>query len=180
MIQLGARPAADFDDPVRMLSDCHRRIETFLESFLEVAQNAGAHLSAEDRSPLVAALRYFAHSAHLHTRDEEESLFPRLRTHADKLRVQAALETLEQLDQEHQRAHEAHTLAEALGHRWLTEGYLSEDDRASLVTVLESLQELYRTHILAEETFIFPLALEVLSPTEITRLGLEMRERHLS
>lgn len=40
MIQFGALPAAGFDEPVQMLSDCHRRIEQFLESFLDVAKNA--------------------------------------------------------------------------------------------------------------------------------------------
>lgn len=180
MTQRGATPATGFDDPVRILSDAHRQTERFLESALEVAQNAGGHLSAEDRGPLVAALRHFSHASHLHTRDEEESLFPRLRAHADKLRVQAALETLEQLDREHQAAREIQAKIELLGHRWLTESYLSEESRASLVTVLESLQELYRTHTLTEETFLYPLALEVLSPAELERLGLEMQERHTS
>ncbi|WP_395145892.1 hemerythrin domain-containing protein [Armatimonas sp.] len=178
MIQLGALPAAGFDEPVRMLSDCHRRIEQFLESFLDVAKNASEHLNAEDRGQLVAALRYFAHSGQLHTSDEDESLFPRLRAHANKLRVQMALETLDHLDRDHQLAHEEHAAAEVLGHRWLSAGHLSGDDRVSLVASLESLQELYRAHILLEETFVFPLAIEVLSPAEITRVGAEMRLRH--
>lgn len=177
MIQLGATPDAGFDDPLRMLSDCHRRIERFLEGFLDVAQNAGDHLGVEDTGQLAAALRYFMSSGRLHTRDEDESLFPRLRHHADKLRVQAALETLDHLDNDHALARDEHAAAETLGHRWLAEGHLSPDDRATLVAVLESLQERYRSHILVEDTFVFPLAGEVLTPTELEALGQEMQER---
>ena len=78
MVQLGAIPDAGFDEPLRLLSDCHRRIERFLEGF-DVVQNAGEHLSVEDSGQLTAALRYFMSAGRLHTRDEDESLFPRPR-----------------------------------------------------------------------------------------------------
>lgn len=181
MIQLGARPAAGFDDPLRMLSDCHRRIEWFLGSLCNVAQVAGETLTPVERQALESALGYFATSGVVHTQDEEDSLFPRLRGCADdQPRVQAVLETLERLDHDHQLAHEEHAVVERLIQAWLRVGTLAADSRENLKLVLESLRERYRGHIELEDSVIFPLARRVLPTTEIETLGEEMRQRHVS
>jgi hemerythrin-like domain-containing protein len=175
MIRIGARPDAGFDDPLRMLSDCHRRIERFLRVFLNVAREAASDgpLGADEREALAAALRYFAESAPLHTRDEDESLFPRLRRAcAGEARV-----ALERLDDDHRIAEDEHAAAEAIGRRWLAEGHLPAEARAALVALLESLQERYRAHILLEDTVVFPLAAGALDPDDLLRLGGEMRQR---
>jgi hypothetical protein len=65
------------------LSDCHRRIEKFLEQIIRVCTTArGGELNAGQREALEVALRYFRQAAPLHTADEETSLFPRVRERA--------------------------------------------------------------------------------------------------
>ena len=107
-VTLGKKPASDFSDPLGMLSDCHRRIEVFLEALRRVAREArGAALSREQRRALEAALGYFRDSAPLHTRDEDESLFPLLRIHESE-RVREVVPILQQLHAEHVAADQGH------------------------------------------------------------------------
>ena len=79
-LRIGQRLDRGFSEPLGLLSDCHRRIEYFLEVLIAVdAETAGGPLIPSRRTALEGALRYFAVGAPKHTRDEEESLFPRLR-----------------------------------------------------------------------------------------------------
>jgi hypothetical protein len=68
-----------FGNPVGLLSDCHRRIESFLSMLLAVASHADGALDMELPNALETALKYFREAAPMHTADEEESLFPLLR-----------------------------------------------------------------------------------------------------
>ncbi len=48
MVHLGSEPQAGFDEPLRLLSDCHRRIEHFLGILLKVArEQPGGQLNQE-------------------------------------------------------------------------------------------------------------------------------------
>ena len=79
-VQLGVRPDHSFNEPLGLLSDCHRRIEQFLDLLIKVNDEAGElELSPVHRDALQVALRYFSVAAPKHTQDEEASLFPRLR-----------------------------------------------------------------------------------------------------
>jgi len=79
-IQIGAKPDSGFDDPIGMLKDCHRRIESFLHILCVVADRAqGRRLTDEERAAVQAALQHFRTGEQRHTADEEQSLFPRLR-----------------------------------------------------------------------------------------------------
>jgi len=79
-IQIGAKPDSGFDDPIGMLKDCHRRIESFLGILCVVIDRTqGRSLTDEEREAVKAALQYFRTGGQRHTADEEESLFPRLR-----------------------------------------------------------------------------------------------------
>src|ERR1700761_783023 len=79
-IQIGAKPDSGFDDPIGMLKDCHRRIESFLGILCVVVEREqGRTLRDEERVAVQAALQYFRTGGKRHTADEEESLFPRLR-----------------------------------------------------------------------------------------------------
>src|ERR1017187_7143529 len=98
-VQIGARPDSGFDDPIGMLKDCHRRIERFLEILCQVAQQAqGRTLDNDERSAVEAALRYSSESGPRHNRDEEESLFRRLR----EVEATAFLGEVRRLESEHQ------------------------------------------------------------------------------
>jgi hemerythrin-like domain-containing protein len=78
---IGAKRESDFTDPVGMLGDCHRRIVRFLHILVSLAiEESGGPLSDQQRTLLATSLRYFREAAPKHTADEEESLFPRLRS----------------------------------------------------------------------------------------------------
>jgi hypothetical protein len=82
-----------------VLSDCHRRIEHFLDVLLAIDQEAhGGPLGTGPRADMAAALTYFATAAPQHAADEEESLFPRLRATTDPTAVQV-LELVDRLEQ---------------------------------------------------------------------------------
>ena len=104
-VQIGAT-AHNFSDPTGLLSDCHRRIEMFLRSLQAVASE-GQQLDDERRRALDLALRYFRESAPKHTADEEESLFPRLRSVGDP-ELKTALEKVEALERDHREADALH------------------------------------------------------------------------
>src|SRR5215831_18350545 len=105
-VQIGAKTHS-FSEPTGLLSDCHRRIEMFLGSLQHVAALLDRPLSEDTRSALDASLRYFREAAPKHTADEEESLFPRLRQ-MNHPELQTAIQTLDPLEQEHERADALH------------------------------------------------------------------------
>jgi hemerythrin-like domain-containing protein len=179
-IQLGAPPENGFDNPLGLLSDCHRRIERFLEQLIRVAEarteQPDAPLNVEHRSALDTALRYFREAAPLHTRDEEESLFPRLRQ-SDSPAAREALAALDALEADHDTADALHVEVERLGRRWLESGALSATELVSLRDMLIHLRTLYQRHIAVEDTQLFPLAGQALSAEEQTEIGREMAKR---
>src|SRR5690606_30622342 len=114
-IQLNAQPLADFDRPIDMLEDCHRRIERFLRMLQAVtlaATNDG-RMTEDAADALQIALRYFRNAAPKHTADEEESLFPRMRATGDP-RVASVLGKLDELERDHDRAQQLHAVVDRL------------------------------------------------------------------
>lgn len=173
---LGRHPDHDFDQPLGLLSDCHRRIEMFLGILLRVAHEMrGKPLGAEAIEAVRKAKRYFSEAAPRHTADEEESLFPRVRAALDE--KTESLTALDRLSHEHETADCLHARADALLARWLGDGILSGEDSAELTSVLEQLDQLYKTHIEIEESVVFPLAGRLLSQPELTQVGSEMKAR---
>lgn len=200
-IVIGAKPDSSFADPLGLLSDCHRRIEKFLQTLIRIVaqvqdtiaiadreraeenEGGGVHLSADSgalnddqRHALEVALRYFREAAPRHTRDEEDSLFPKLRASGGEA-AQAALAAIDALESDHEEADKGHAEVGQLGRKWLAEGRLTRAETARMGEVLQSLQSLYQAHIGVEDTQIFPLAQNVLEATEITAIGREMAER---
>ena len=176
-IQIGAKRESSFSDPIGLLGDCHRRVERFLAVLVHVAAQAhGEPLTAEQRAAWETALRYFREAAPKHTADEEESLFPRLRT-MDRADVRALLARVDGLEQVHVRAGAGHAEVDRLGLAWLANERLSQDEASRLIAVLAELAELYRAHIAIEDTEVFPLAAEVLSALDRKAIGGEMAVR---
>ena len=176
-IQLGQRPDHGFNNPLGLLSDCHRRIERFLDVLiLVVEQSSDGRLTPPQRQALEGALRYFKAAAPKHTRDEEASLFPRLRA-ADQPDVRDALAKLDQLEADHDRADAAHARVDAIGTTWLAEGTLPAPSREELSRLLGDLRELYRRHIAVEDAELFPLAARVLDGAQLASVGREMADR---
>lgn len=173
-VQIGAKPDSGFDDPIGMLADCHRRIERFSGILCRVAEQAeGGPLSAEESEAVEAALRYFEESGPRHNRDEEESLFPRLRS------TQAAgvLGQIDRLESEHRESEALHKEARELFTRWRSEGALQKKDGARLRAITSRLKESYGDHIRLEEEVVFPCASRVLDGSAVAAIGAEFRAR---
>ena len=176
-IQIGQRVDHGFDEPLGLLSDCHRRIEHFLRALVTVATDAaGGTLTPEYRSALEGALRYFAVAAPKHTADEEVSLFPRLRNSADPA-LRAALASLETLERDHDEAQAHHAAVEDLVGQWLRHDGLGSAELATLREHLTRLEALYRRHIAVEDQEVFPAAARVLDREQIQEIGGEMAAR---
>ncbi len=170
----------DFDNPLGLLSDCHRRIERFLEQIIRVCETArGGALNEAQREALQVALHYFRQAAPLHTEDEENSLFPRLRERADKGDVAAmsALQVIERLEADHDAADISHAVIDELGLRWLENDALNATGFIRLETESRQLRAFYTKHIAVEDNELFPLANKVLADDTTETIGREMAGR---
>jgi hemerythrin-like domain-containing protein len=165
-LQIGGRTDHGFHEPLGLLSDCHRRIEHFLQVLVTV----------ERRHALDGALRYFETAAPRHTADEEDSLFPRLRASGDPLAARA-LALVERLHDDHAIAEAHHEHVEILMRRWLNQDHLDAADAASLRQHLTALQALYKAHIAVEDHELFPAAARVLDAPALRDMGREMAAR---
>jgi hemerythrin-like domain-containing protein len=177
LLKIGQRADHGFDEPLGLLSDCHRRIERFLHILIAVTRDvADGELAATQRAQLEAALAYFATAAPRHTADEEESLFPRLKASGDAAAT-AALAVCEQLEREHDAASTHHRAVETIGRQWLSHGRLPETEVSHLEAHLSALQALYQAHIALEDGELFPLAARLLSARQLEEIGGEMAAR---
>jgi uncharacterized protein (DUF2249 family)/hemerythrin-like domain-containing protein len=175
-VQLGARPQHGFDQPLGLLSDCHRRIENFLGILRKVAAMAQESLDARQKEAVEAALTYFRTAAPRHNDDEEQSLFPLLRNCREPDAAEA-LKAMESLESDHAAAAPAHQEVDRLFRAWIDAGSLPPTDRARLKQVLDDLGGMYQRHIELEDRSLFPLAAQLLGPEQLARLGSEMAGR---
>jgi hemerythrin-like domain-containing protein len=173
-VQIGVT-AHNFSDPTGLLTDCHRRIEMFLRSLQAVAAG-GPRLDDEHHRALDLALRYFRESAPKHAADEEESMFPRLRSVGDE-ELKNALEKVEALERDHREADALHRQVDELGTRWLGAEELSAADFAKFRDSVASLAEIYPQHIQVEDQVLFPAAERTLSPEQKAEIAAEMAGR---
>lgn len=173
-VQIGAKPDSGFEDPIGMLKDCHRRIEHFLDILCVVAERArDRSLTEEERSAVKASLQYFHIGGERHTRDEEESLFPRLLAAAPD----GAATVIDQLTQDHGDADDLHTSIDWLYTAWISAGTLQGAEQAALLSQTASLKRLYAEHIQIEENEVFPQAARTLDSESLVAIGLEFSDR---
>ena len=176
-VVLGSRPEHGFDQPLGLLSDCHRRIELFLGVLQKIVEQAGdGPLNDRHRIAVETALQYFRTAAPRHTADEEESLFPLLRASGDP-RAKVAIQIVQELEHEHASANVAHDEVDTLYRQWINAGHLSVDQRRQLTALLEQLRDMYKRHIGVEDHQVFPLAGRVLSQEQLAQLGSQMAQR---
>jgi len=173
-VQIGGKLDAGFNDPIGMLTDCHRRMERFLDVLCNVGEHArDRRLTQEETSAVQTSLKYFREGGVRHTADEEESLFPRLRSAG----AQQALSTVEHLEDEHREADHLHASVDRLYTEWIRAGALKAADRDALLAYTRRLRDLYAEHIRAEEQTVFPAAAQVLDAQAIAAMGEEFRNR---
>lgn len=176
-LQIGQRVDHGFDEPLGLLSDCHRRIEHFLGVLATIAaEAAGGPLTPATRGALEGVARYFTMAAPKHTADEEASLFPRLRQANDPALAEA-LASLDRLEHDHDEADAHHAAVDDLVRQWIAHDRLSETDTAHLRRHIARLQQLYREHIRVEDEEVFPAAARALDRAQIEQIGREMAAR---
>lgn len=172
-IQIGAKLDSGFEDPIGMLKDCHRRIESFLDILCVVVDRAqGRSLTGEERDAVRAALQYFQTGGARHTADEEESLFPRLRESDAK-----CCEEIDRLEDDHHEASDLHGSVERFYSVWIDSGRLEPEETQLLLSETARLKQLYSLHIEIEETIVFARAGQVLDSQAIAAIGTEFRFR---
>lgn len=172
-VMIGAKPDSGFDDPIGMLKDCHRRIESFLGILCLVCRRAsGRSLSGEERDAVEAALRYFDVSGPRHNADEEESVFPRLRAHSS-----AVLEDVHRLEADHRDAEKLHNQVASLYRAWIADAALDPASQQLLLECTDKLERIYRDHIRLEEEVVFPRASEVFDKATLQSVGTEFKAR---
>jgi hemerythrin-like domain-containing protein len=176
-IQIGQKPESDFRNPLGLLSDCHRRIERFLDGLIAISETAqGSKLNEQQSKDLEVGLRYFREAAPKHTLDEEESLFPRLREKEGDDH-QATFQLLDSLHAEHAEADLKHQHVDELGRAWLANNSLSREDSQTLTSLLKELRATYEKHIALEDNELFPRAGKVLDRSELEAIAKEMAVR---
>jgi hemerythrin-like domain-containing protein len=171
MIRIGA-PATTIDTPLEHLSACHRRIEDRLATLGRAADH-WRHSPGEALEAIRKSLQFLDSNGALHTLDEEESLFPRLRP---RLTVEEEAH-LDRLEQQH---HEVESVLTEL------KGVVAELAASPLsATPLEPryrelvtrLADLYRPHIQFEDEVLMRLAGRVLNQGDLMDISREMRAR---
>jgi hemerythrin-like domain-containing protein len=176
-IVIGQKPESDFRNPLGLLSDCHRRIERFLDGLIAISEAAnGGKLSEELSREFEVGLRYFREAAPKHTLDEEESLFPRLREKEGD-EHQATFALLDSLHAEHEEADLMHQQVDELGRAWLANNGLSPENSQMLINLLKDLRATYEKHIALEDNELFPRAGRVLDRSELEAIAQEMAAR---
>lgn len=176
-IEIGRRPANYHESPIQLMSDCHRRIERFLYVLITIKRQAqGGALLQDQKAALDSALRYFRDAAPLHTLDEEESLFPRMRL-AARPGFEVGHHNLEGLELEHALIQVCHRELDQLGRKWIEHNILDASDSQEFAEIVRKLSIVYHRHIRQEETEVYPAALKMLRDPEIRAIGQEMMAR---
>lgn len=170
---------ADFEKPLEVLFHCHQNIAATLEEIVRATQDLRKF--EPDRfkqifSRMDLALTHLATSGAKHTRDEEESLFPRIFSKRDDV-VSEVYDVMTELEDQHKRAASIETaMGKMLANLETAENV--DQNRIDLFSdLVESLYSLYRPHIQVENEFVFPVAAKILSTDELFEVGKEMYGR---
>jgi hypothetical protein len=170
-------------DPIEHLKHCHQRIERSLVT----VENAVAGLRLTEpvlRTEAAAALDYelalLQLLSELHTKDEEESLFPRLRKSAsgDAAPLKELLPALERGHRDKQAIFGE--LAACLRNFPTTEGPAADERLARLETLVGVLQQIFRPHMALEDERLIPNCGRYLGPADLEEMRQEMRARFKS
>jgi hypothetical protein len=170
------------DDPIEHLGHCHQLIESSLITVKNAVIGLGLTTPVL-RVEAVAALDYelalLQLLANLHSRDEEESLFPRLKNRAS-VESGFAAELIPLIESQH-RAQEAvlGQLAACL-YNFPAEGPAAEERLARLTSLAEQLDYLFRVNLALEEEKVIANCRRALTARELEGMRQEMSLRFKS
>jgi hemerythrin-like domain-containing protein len=167
---LSAAPASTLDRPLEHLRACHRRIEDRLATLERAAAGFPSHPSAA-LAAIANCLAFFRTSGQLHTRDEEESLFPRLLP----LLEGADRDFLAALGAQHEESARLHSALESAAADLEANGAAGALE--AFREAVQALASLYGAHIAAEDSRLSPLAQRLLPSGDWKAIAAEMRSR---
>ena len=167
------------EDPLQHILACHEQIERRLVTLQNAAMMVGFSEGAMLQDA-AAALAYEVEVLEaidkLHTADEEESLFPRLR--ANLKDDTAVLEPLTlSLELQHENEQAAFKRLKAVVKSIAAAGAQSTDDASSCEDLVRELAGICRPHMALENDNLLPLARKALQPQDLTAICTEMRQR---
>ena len=154
---------------------CHRRIEDRLDTLVRAAD----YLQSDRDSALAAiakSLQFLESSGVQHTKDEEESVFPRLRQRVSV--DQAAY--LDSLEHDHEHAESILASLKLLVQEAARQSPVAPQLIDQYRACAEDLRSLYRRHIRSEDEVLTALAKQNLTEKEIAEISDEMRARRQS
>ena len=163
-----APPVAE--GPIEHLLACHRRIEQRLDTL----QRAASLLEEDTQASLIAianSLRFMDVSGVLHTVDEEESVFPRIRQAASAEEIAY----LDKLESEHREADRVYLRLKEVAASLLEQ--VTPERIREFRELIAKLDAAYRSHIASEDTVLVEIGRRVLQPAELETIQSEMRAR---
>jgi hemerythrin-like domain-containing protein len=167
-------------DPLRHLVACHDRIEEhlqILERVIPLVRSDSEPKRREARESLDKALAFLDAMGHLHTQDEEESVFPRLLAASGEDRsVVTELTTM--LESQH-REKEAvfEKLAATVDGFPAAAAPPSPEQASRFEGLVSNLVDLYRVHIMVENQRLMSLAQDHLKQADLSEMLREFLAR---
>jgi hypothetical protein len=124
-VVIGTKAESSFADPIGLMKGLPPPDRAVLVGAVQVSGQAS--LMADLRADLETALRYFREVASKLTADEEESLFPKLRS-MERPEVKAVLAKMAALEDDHAGPARSTRRSNRLGQKCLASGRLSADE----------------------------------------------------
>ena len=171
MIQIG-QSNATIAQPIEHLVACHRRIEERLDALTRAA----AHFQdrrQEALAAIAASIHFLDTSGALHTRDEEESLFPRLRP----LLSVADAHYLDSLERQHDEVECVFAALKDVVALLPNASGRSAELEAEYGQLVTRLSGLYRCHIQSEDEILTRISRQLLNADQLREISAEMRTR---
>lgn len=167
------RAAPRFDEPLAMLAACHERIEEQLRALERLVPHlAECGCDERARTAARAVIQYFDTAGKDHQIDEEEHLFPFVRSLAATRRHPVVGATLYELQREHATIDKLYAglrrQLEDIG-----EGRASRLDAGQV----ERFAWIHRRHMALEAEVVLPFASATLDQAQRRALGAAMAER---
>jgi hemerythrin-like domain-containing protein len=170
-------------DPIEHLQHCHQRIERSLvtvENALVGLRLADPVLRTEAAAALDYELALLQLLSELHTQDEDQSLFPRLRRNLPP-ESKGLRELIPLLESQHRDKRGIFAeLAACLRNFPTTEGTAAEERMACLESLIGQLHTIFRPHMALEDEQLIPFCRRCLTQVDLDEMQREMRLRYRS
>ena len=174
-------PGTAIGDPLQHLVACHERIEQHLQTLeraVAVLRSSHEDERRQAREALSNALGFLKTMGTLHTQDEEDSLFPRLRANLGD-DPSALRELMAMLETQHREKEGVYTeLVGCISAFPAAPSAPTAEQAGRCEGLVAQLTGIYRPHILIENERLIPLSGECLPKAAVDEIREEMRARH--